>query len=94
MEKRRSFRNFATARLLDHALMEDSFQCEFYLEVPPRGILSNFLYITDVTKSPISTITADDNGGYVKQDTLQTILSRDETKSASEESGKLYNNVK
>ena len=31
-----------------------------------EGIRSNFFYITDVIKCPIPTITADDNGTYVK----------------------------
>ena len=41
---------FSTAHFLVHALMEDPFCSGFYLEDTPKGICSNFFYITDVTK--------------------------------------------
>ena len=41
-----------TARFLVHALMEDQFRSEFYLEDAPKGIRSTRFYITDVTECP------------------------------------------
>ena len=55
--------------------MKDPFRSEFYLEDAPKGIRSNFFYITDVTKYPMSTITADDNRAYIKAKHYETILS-------------------
>ena len=57
---------FSTAHFLVHALIEDPFRSEFYLEDAPKGIRQHFFYITDVTKCPMSTIIADDNGANVK----------------------------
>ena len=51
---------------LVHALIEDPFRSEFYLEDAPKGIRQHFFYITYVTKCPMSTIIADDNGANVK----------------------------
>ena len=50
LEKQKSDRFFLTAYFLVHALMEDPFCSGFYLEDKPKGICSNFFYITDVTK--------------------------------------------
>ena len=83
---------FSTAHFLVHALMKDPFRSEFYLEDAPKGIRSNFFYITDVTKCPMSTITADDNGAYIKtrNTTKQYCYVGDGTKGVREESGKFY----
>ena len=88
---------FSTAHSLVHALMKDPFRSEFYLEDAPKGIRSNeFFYITDVTKCPMSTITADDNGAYIKTRNTTKLNCQvgDETKGVREESGKFYYNVK
>ena len=87
---------FSTAHFLVHALMKDPFRSEFYLEDAPKGIRSNFFYITDVTKCPMSTITADDNGAYIKTRNTTKLYCQvgDETKGVREESGKFYYNVK
>ena len=87
---------FSTAHFLVHALMKDPFRSEFYLEDAPKGIWSNFFYITDVTKCPMSTITADDNGAYIKTRNTTKLYCQvgDETKGVCEESGKFYYNVK
>ena len=53
---------FPTGHFLVHALTEDPFRFEFYSEDSPKGIRSKLCYITDVTKYPMSTITADDMG--------------------------------
>ena len=72
--------------------MKDPFRSEFCLEDAPKGIRSNFFYITDVTKCPMSTITADDNGAYIKtrNTTKQYCYVGDGTKGVREESGKFY----
>ena len=87
---------FSTAHFLVHALMKDPFRSEFYLEDAPKGIRSNFFYITDVTKCPMSTITADDNGAYIKTRNTTKLYCQvgDETKGVREESRKFYYNVK
>ena len=53
---------FSTGHFLVHVLTEDPFRFEFYSEDSPKGIRSKLCYITDVTKYPMSTITADDMG--------------------------------
>ena len=87
---------FSTAHFLVHALMEDPFCSEFYLDDAPKGIRSNFFYITDVTKCPMSTITADDNGAHIKTRNTTKLYCQvgDETKGVPEERGKFYYNVK
>ena len=83
---------FSTANFLVHALMKDPFRSEFYLEYAPKGIRLSFFYITDVTKCPMSTITADDNGAYIKTRNTTKLYCQvgDETKGVREESGKFY----
>ena len=43
---------FSTAHFLVHALTEDLFRSECYLEDAPKGIRSNFFYITDELNVP------------------------------------------
>ena len=80
---------FPTEYFLVHALTEDPFRSEFYLEDEPKRIRSNFFYITDVTKCLIPTITADDNGAYVKLN----YQVGDEIKGVRKENEKFYYNV-
>ena len=76
--------------------MEDPFRSEFYLEDVPKGIRSYSFYITDVTKCPMPTITADDNGAYVKTRSTTKLYCQVgyETKGVHEENGKFHYNVK
>ena len=87
---------FSTAHFLVYALTQDPFCSEFYLEDAPKGIRSHFFYITDVSKCPMSTITADYNGAYVKTRSTTKLYCQmgDETKGVREENGKFYYNVK
>ena len=57
-------------------------------------MLKLFLF-TNVTKSPISTITGDDNGAYVKTRSTTKLYCQvgDETKGVPEENRKFYYNV-
>ena len=86
---------FSTAHFLVHALMKDPFRSEFYLEDAPKEFRSNFFYITDVTKCLMPTITAYDNGAYIKTRNTRKLYCQvgDET-GVREESGKFYYNVK
>ena len=76
--------------------MGDPFRSEFYLEDAPKGIRSNFFYITCVTKCSMSTITAEDNGAYLKTRNTTKLYCQmgNETKCVREENGKFYYNVK
>ena len=87
---------FSTAHFLVHALMKDPFRSEFYLKDAPKVIRLNFFYITDVTKCPMSTITADDNGAYIKTRNTTKLYCQvgHETKGVHEEIRKFYYNIK
>ena len=39
---------------------------EYFRQSPPKGIRTNFFFITDISKTSISDINADDNGAYLK----------------------------
>ena len=87
---------FSTAHFLVHALTEDPFRSECYLEDAPKGIRSDIFYITDVTKCPLSAITTDDNRAYVKTRNTTKLYCQvgDEAKDVHEGNGKFYHNVK
>ena len=87
---------FSTTHFLVHGLTENPFHSEFYLEDAPKQIPSQIFYITDVTKCAMSTITADDNGAYVKTKSTTKLHCQveDETKDVCEENGKFDYNVK
>ena len=55
-----------SAKFLIDVLKNNLANSPFYTEVLPKGIRSNYFYITDTAKCPMSHITADDNGAYVK----------------------------
>ena len=57
---------YTSAKFLIDILKNNPANSPFYTEVLPKGIRSNYFYITDTTKCPMSHITTDDNGAYVK----------------------------
>ena len=57
---------YTSAKCLIDLLKNSPANFPFYTEVLPKGIRSNYFYITDTTKCPMSHITTDDNGTYVK----------------------------
>ena len=57
---------YTSAKFLIDVFKNNPANSPFYTEVLPKGIRSNYFYITDTTKCPMSHITADDNGVYVK----------------------------
>ena len=59
-----------SAKFLIDVLKNKPANSPFCTEILPKDIKSNYFHITDTTKCPMSSITADDNGAYFK--TLNT----------------------
>ena len=59
-------KKIASADFLIHVLANDPERSEYFRQSPPKGIRTNFFFITDISKTPISDINADDNGAYLK----------------------------
>ena len=57
---------YTSAKFLIDVLKNNPTNSPFYTEILPKGIRSNYFYITDTTKYRMSHITAGDNGAYVK----------------------------
>ena len=47
-------------------LTNDLQRSEYFSQSPPKVILTNFFFITDILKTSVSDINADDNGAYLK----------------------------
>ena len=47
-------------------LTNDPESSEYFRQFPLKGIRTNFFFITDISKTSISGINADDNGAYLK----------------------------
>ena len=56
----------ASANFVIHVLTSDPERSEYYRQSPPKGIRTNFFFITDISKTSISDINTDDNGEYLQ----------------------------
>ena len=59
-------KKIASSDFLIHVLTNDLERYEYFRQSPPKGIRTNFFFITDISKTSISDINADDNGVYLK----------------------------
>ena len=59
-------KKIASADFLIHVLTKDPKTSEYFRQSPPKGIRTNFFFITDISKTSISDINADDNGAYLQ----------------------------
>ena len=59
-------KKISTAAFLIDVITSSPEKSEHYQELPPNGIRTNLFYITDLTKTSLATISADDNGAYMK----------------------------
>ena len=59
-------KKIASADLLIHVLTNDPERSEYFRQSLPKEIRTNFFFITDISKTSISDINADDNGAYLK----------------------------
>ena len=59
-------KKFSTAESPIDVLTNSPEKSEFYRELPLKGIKTNLFYITDLTKTSLANISADDNGAYLK----------------------------
>ena len=59
-------KKFGTAESPIDVLTNSPEKSEFYRELPLKGIKTNLFYITDLTKTSLANISADDNGAYLK----------------------------
>ena len=57
---------FTTAEFLINTLLNEPHKGEFFRERPIRGLKTNFFYIVDISKNPLHTVNADDNGAYTQ----------------------------
>ena len=56
----------ASVDFLIHVLTNDPERSEYFRQSLPKGIRTNFFFITDILKTSIFNINADDNGAYLK----------------------------
>ena len=61
-------KKFSTAEFLINALTDSPEKSEYFREIPPKGIRTNFFYIANsaIPLSSLADINADDNGAYLK----------------------------
>ena len=59
-------KKFSTAEFLIDVLTNSPEKSEYYRELSPKGIRTNLFYITDLTKTLLANISADDIGAYLK----------------------------
>ena len=59
-------KKFSTTESPIDVLTNSPEKSEFYGELPLKGIKTNLFYITDLTKTSLANISADDNGAYLK----------------------------
>ena len=59
-------KKFSTAESPIDVLTNSPEKSEFYRELLLKGIKTNLLYITDLPKTSLANISADDNGAYLK----------------------------
>ena len=59
-------KKIASADFLIHVLTNDPERSEYSRQSPCKRIRTNFFFITDISKTSISDINADDNGPYLK----------------------------
>ena len=62
----KQLKKISTAEFLIDVLTNSPEKSEYCRELPPKGIRTNLFYITDLTKTSLATISADDNGAYMK----------------------------
>ena len=56
----------ASADFLIHVLTNDPERSEYFRQSLPKGIRTNFFFITDILKTSIFDMNADNNGAYLK----------------------------
>ena len=59
-------KKFSAAEFLIDVLTNSPEKSEYYRELSPKGIRTNLFYITDLTKTLLANISADDIGAYLK----------------------------
>ena len=88
-------KKIASADFLIHVLTKDPKTSEYFRQSLPKGIRTNFFFITDISKKSISDINADENGAYLKSRSTNTFYycENDRTGIIREDiSGKFYYN--
>ena len=59
-------KKFSTAEFLIDVLTKSPEKSEYYRELPPKVIRTNLSYITDLAKTSLTNIRANNNGAYFK----------------------------
>ena len=59
-------KKFNTAEFLTDVLTNSPEKPEYYRELPPKGTRTNLFYISDLTKTSLRNISADDKGANLK----------------------------
>ena len=88
-------KKIASSDFLIHILTNDSERSEYFRQSPPKGIRTNFFFITDILETSISDINADYNGAYLKSRNTNKFYycDNDRTSIVREDiSGKFYYN--
>ena len=67
-------KKIVSANFLINVLTNDLGRSEYFRQSPPKGIKANFFFITDISKTSIPGITADDNDAYLNSHNTNTVL--------------------
>ena len=88
--------NFTDAKFLIDVFSNNPEKSEYFMKSPPTGIRFTYFYITDISKTSIACVRADDNGAY--RNTLCTkkmyVIKDGKTYTTWEEEGRYYFNEK
>ena len=88
-------KKIASADFLIHVLTNDLERPKYFRHSLPKGIRTNFFFITDISKTSISDINADDNGAYLKSRSTNKFYYCDNNRTSivrEDISGKFYYN--
>ena len=67
-------KKIASADFLIRVLTNDPERSEYFRQSTPKGIPTNFFFITDTSKTSISDINADDNGAHLTSFIIATTI--------------------
>ena len=88
--------NFIDAKFLIDVFSNNPEKSEYFMKSPTTGIRSTYFYITDISKTSIACVRADDNGAYRNtRSTKKMYVKKDgKTYTTWEEEGRYYFNKK
>ena len=92
--KHEQLNNFTDAKFLIDVFSNNPEKSEYFMKSPPTGIRSTYFYITDISKTSIASVKADDNGAYrnTRSTKKMYVIKDGKTHTTWEEEGRYYFN--